>query len=71
MATLLAACETAAPASPAGPGSPTPVVKVAFLRDLSMPDAEEHALPASEAIRRTSPGERQGGGQAPPLRHRT
>src|SRR4030095_13207205 len=51
VATLLAACETAAPASPAGPGSPTPVVKVAFLRDLSMPDADEHALPASQAIR--------------------
>jgi len=51
VATLLAACETAAPASPAGPGSPTPVVKVAFLRDLSMPDADEHSLPASQAIR--------------------
>jgi hypothetical protein len=51
VATLLAACETAAPASPAGPGSPSPVVKVAFLRDLSMPDADEHALPASQAIR--------------------
>ena len=48
---LLAACETAAPASPAGPGSPTPVVKVAFVRDLSMPDADEHALPALQAIR--------------------
>ena len=48
---LLAACESAAPASPAGPGSPTPAVKVAFVRDLSMPDAEEHALPASQAIR--------------------
>jgi hypothetical protein len=44
---LLAACESAAPASPAGPGLPTPAVKVAFVRDLSMPDAEEHALPAS------------------------
>ncbi len=51
VAMLLAACETAAPASPAGPGSPTPIVKVAFLRDLSMPDADEHALPASQAIR--------------------
>ena len=51
IAMLLAACETAAPASPAGPGSPTPVVKVAFVRDLGMPDAEEHALPASQAIR--------------------
>jgi hypothetical protein len=48
---LLAACETAAPASPAGPGSPTPVVKVAFVRDLSIPDADEHSLPASQAIR--------------------
>lgn len=51
IAMLLAACESAAPASPAGPGSPTPVVKVAFVRDLSMTDAEEHALPASQAIR--------------------
>jgi branched-chain amino acid transport system substrate-binding protein len=51
IAVLLAACETAAPASPAGPGSPTPVVKVAFVRDLSTPDAEEHSLPASQAIR--------------------
>jgi len=51
VATLLAACETAAPASPAGSGSPMPVVKVAFVRDLSMPDADEHALPASQAIR--------------------
>jgi Periplasmic binding protein len=51
VATLLGACETAAPASPEGPGSPTSVVKVAFVRDLSMPDADEHALPASQAIR--------------------
>jgi hypothetical protein len=51
IAMLFAACESAAPASPAGPGSPTPVVKVAFVRDLSMTDAEEHALPASQAIR--------------------
>lgn len=51
IAMLLAACESAAPASPAGSGSPTPAVKVAFVRDLSMPDAEEHALPASQAIR--------------------
>src|SRR4249919_3696315 len=51
VATLLAACEAAAPASPAGPGSPTPVVKVAFVRDLSIPDADEHALPALQAIR--------------------
>jgi hypothetical protein len=51
VATLLGACETPAPASSAGPGSPTPAVKVAFVRDLSMTDAEEHALPASQAIR--------------------
>jgi Periplasmic binding protein len=51
IAMLFAACETAAPASPVGPGSPIPVVKVAFVRDLSMPDADEHTLPASQAIR--------------------
>ncbi|HET8527067.1 MAG TPA: hypothetical protein VFM81_10595, partial [Actinomycetota bacterium] len=51
IAMLLGACETAAPASPAGSGAPIPVVKVAFVRDLSMPDAEEHSLPASQAIR--------------------
>ena len=51
VATLLVACEAPAPASPAGPGSPTPVVKVAFVRDLSMPDADEHALPALQAMR--------------------
>src|SRR5215211_869271 len=51
IAMLLAACEMAAPASPGGPGSPTSVVRVAFVRDLSMPDADEHALPASQAIR--------------------
>jgi branched-chain amino acid transport system substrate-binding protein len=50
--TLLAACETAAPADPSmGPASPAPEVKVAFVRDLSVPDAEEHALPAMQAIR--------------------
>ena len=50
--TLLAACETAAPDDPpAGPASPAPVVKVAFVRDLSVPDADEHALPALQAIR--------------------
>lgn len=48
---LLGACETAAPAFPAGSRAPTPVVKVAFVRDLSMPDGEEHSLPASQAIR--------------------
>jgi hypothetical protein len=48
---LLAACETSAPASPGEPGSSTAVVKVAFVRDLSIPDADEHALPASQAIR--------------------
>src|SRR4029453_17332264 len=51
VAMLLAACETAAPASPAGPGSPTPGVQGALLPDLSMPDADEHTLPASQAIR--------------------
>ena len=51
LSTLLAACETAAPAAPAGPGSPAPEVKVAFVRDLSVPDADEHALPAMQAIR--------------------
>ena len=50
VATLLAACETAAPAAPEG-ASPASVVKVAFVRDLSVPDADEHALPALQAIR--------------------
>ena len=50
--TLLAACETAAPDDPlTGPASPAPVVKVAYVRDLSVPDADEHALPALQAIR--------------------
>ena len=51
IAVLLAGCQSAVPTSPSGPGSPTPVVKVAFVRDLSTPDAEEHSLPASQAIR--------------------
>jgi hypothetical protein len=33
------------------PASPTPVIKVAFVRDLSVPDADEHALPALQAVR--------------------
>jgi branched-chain amino acid transport system substrate-binding protein len=49
---LLAACETAAPASTEGTASPTPPeIKVAFVRDLSVPDADEHALPALQGIR--------------------
>jgi len=48
---LLAACDTSEPASPPEPGWSTAVVKVAFVRDLSIPDADEHALPASQAIR--------------------
>ena len=50
-AMLLAACDPAAPDAPAGPASPAPEVKVAFVRDLSVPDADEHALPALQAIR--------------------
>ena len=48
---LLVACETSSPATPEGPGSPTPVARVAFVRDLSVPDADEHALPALQAVR--------------------
>jgi hypothetical protein len=51
LSTLLAACETAAPAAPAGSGSLSPEVKVAYVRDLSVPDADEHGLPALQAIR--------------------
>ena len=51
LSTLLAACETSAPASTDGSVSPAPVVKVAFVRDLSVPDADEHALPALQAMR--------------------
>ena len=51
LSTLLAACETAAPASPGGSVSPALEVKVAFIRDLSVPDADEHALPALQAVR--------------------
>jgi Periplasmic binding protein len=49
--TLLASCETAAPATTEGRGAPTPVIKVAFVRDLSVPDADEHALPALQGVR--------------------
>ena len=48
---LLAACEAATPESIQNPASPTPVIKVAFVRDLSVPDADEHALPAMQAVR--------------------
>jgi Periplasmic binding protein len=51
LVTLLAACEAAAPVSTEVPASPTPVIKVAFVRDLSVPDADEHALPAMQAVR--------------------
>jgi Periplasmic binding protein len=51
LSTLLTACETAAPAAPAGSGSPSPEVKVAYVRDLSVADADEHGLPALQAIR--------------------
>jgi hypothetical protein len=60
IALLVAACTTAVPASPGPPSpvsvtatpdtnlSPSPVeqVNVAFVRDNSVPDADEHALPA-------------------------
>jgi branched-chain amino acid transport system substrate-binding protein len=46
----LAACETAAPASPEHPTGPE-FLKVAFIKDLSVPDADEHALPAIQAAR--------------------
>jgi hypothetical protein len=49
--TVLAACEAATPVSTEIPASPTPVIKVAFVRDLSVPDADEHALPAMQAVR--------------------
>lgn len=51
---LLGACEQAAPAATGGT-SPTSVdrapVKVAYVKDLSVPDADEHALPALQAVR--------------------
>src|SRR5215510_7138168 len=46
----LAACETSAPASPQNPPGPE-FLKVAFVKDLSVPDADEHALPAVQAAR--------------------
>jgi hypothetical protein len=51
LVTLLAACETATPVSTDVSTSPTSVIKVAFVRDLSVPDADEHALPALQAAR--------------------
>ena len=51
LVTLLVACESAAPVSTEVPVSPTPVIRVAFVRDLSVPDADEHALPAMQAVR--------------------
>jgi hypothetical protein len=46
----LAACETSAPASPQDPTGPE-FLKVAFVKDRSVPDADEHALPAVQAAR--------------------
>ena len=46
----LAACETSAPATPQDPTGPE-FLKVAFVKDLSVPDADEHALPAVQAAR--------------------
>lgn len=50
MTLALAACETSAPASPQDPTGPE-FLKVAFVKDLSVPDADEHALPAVQAAR--------------------
>jgi len=50
LVTLLAACEAAAPVSTEVPASPSRAIKVAFVRDLSVPD-DEHALPALQAAR--------------------
>jgi len=47
---VLAACETSAPAAPEQPTGPE-FLKVAFVKDLSVPDADEHALPAIQAAR--------------------
>src|SRR5262245_33751716 len=47
---LLAACEIGAPASHEQPSGPE-FLKVAFVKDLSVPDADEHALPAIQAAR--------------------
>ena len=46
----LAACETSAPALPEQPTG-SEFLKVAFVKDLSVPDADEHALPAVQAAR--------------------
>jgi len=46
----LAACETSAPDTPQDPTGPQ-FLKVAFVKDLSVPDADEHALPAVQAAR--------------------
>lgn len=46
----LAACEPSAPTSPLNPSGPE-FLKVAFVKDLSVPDADEHALPAVQAAR--------------------
>jgi hypothetical protein len=51
LVTMLAACDATAPVSSEVPASPTPAIKVAFVRDLSVPDADEHALPALQAVR--------------------
>lgn len=45
----LAGCEAAAPGSVRAGEDPADVVRVAFLKDLSVPDADEHALPAVRA----------------------
>lgn len=47
---LLAACDGASTAKPT-PSTPTTFVRVAFVRDLSVPDADEHALPAFQAAK--------------------
>jgi hypothetical protein len=51
LATMLA-CEAMAPAKPGGsPSVPPSMIKVAFVKDLSVPDADEHALPAFQAAK--------------------
>lgn len=49
-ALALAACEARGPASAQDPTGPE-FLKVAFVKDLSVPDADEHALPAVQAAR--------------------
>src|SRR4029450_2205684 len=51
LAMLLAACEPAAREATVGSASPTPVGEFACVLNLSVPDADEHALPALQAIR--------------------